>query len=244
MESQRFDLRLDEWGIPLMEVRQYQDALSVATHGKIVVVTAPDGKSLSKPFLRIQETYEGRKYKGIQVSMNRFKKWYKSRHQDTAFTYYKDWLGFNFPGQAVVNFLNIYKANTNDAEKVLIAKLDFSKLEQQYVIGILQGDSETLLHEMCHALFYLDSDYRAQVLNYLNKMQYLDELKEIFSKTDYHNSVWLDEIHAHLISGIADIEVKGKRAVTDIEKFDQIVADLKKIFNEHVQKYPEIVALI
>lgn len=223
-------------------LESYED-LKAITHGKVVVVTASSHKTLSKPFLRIQENYEGRKFKGTFVSMNRFKQWYKARRKDTSFTYYDDWVGFNFPGKAVTEFLELYKGTENEAEKALLALLDLSKVGSQYIIGIMEGDSGTLIHEMAHALFSLDSGYKTEVTQYLNEIQYLDELTAIFSKTDYHNSVWLDEMQAYLVGGIGDLEVKGK-PISDIQRFDVIVADVKKIFNLHVKKYPEIVALI
>lgn len=223
-------------------MEEYED-LQVVSHGKVVVVTATTHKSLSKPFLRIQENYEGRKYKGTFVSMNRFKSWYKQRRKDNRFTYYDDWLGFNFPGQAVLDFLHLYAGKENEAEKALLSQLDLEKIGSQYVIGILAGDSGTLLHEMAHALFTLDSGYRTQVTDYLQKMKYLDELNIVFSKTDYHSSVWLDEMQAYLIAGIGDLELHGK-PLDDLDRFDEIVKNIKDIFDSHVKKYPEIVALI
>jgi hypothetical protein len=241
-------VQTNEWGIPLMEtdLQTFQDALRVSSHGKVVVITADSHKHLSKPFLRIQENYEGRKYKGTYVSMAQFKKWYKARRQDSSFTYYDDWLGFNFPGSAVLEFMHLYRGKENDAEKALMSKLDMKQVSQQYIIGTLAGDVGTLLHEMAHALFYLDASYKSEILAYLNKMDHLDQyidLKSIFGKSDYHSSVWLDEMQAYLIAGIGDLEVHGK-PVTDIQKFDEMVRNLKHIFDTHVTKYPEIVALI
>ena len=237
-------LELDEWGIPIMEdQKDYEEKLRAVTHGKVVVVTAPDGKTLSKPFLRIQENYEGRKYKGKFVSMSRFKKWYKHHHRSTGFTYYEDWLGFNFPGKAVLEFLDLYGGHENDAEKALISKFDLGKLPGQYVIGILEGDHGTLLHEMAHALFYLDSEYQEAAVSYLQKMEHLKELEDAFAKSDYHNSVWLDEMQAYLIANIGDLDVRGK-PLDDLKRFDQIVMDLKSLFAQHVSKYPEVKALI
>jgi len=183
-------LKMDQFGVPLLE------DLDVKPQGRIVLIQAPDAKSLSKPVLRIQENYEGRKYKSKSVSMRQFKKWYKARRKDTQFTYYEDWLGFNFPGQAVLDFIELFKNKLNEAEKELIYSLDLNTNGNKYVIAVLQGDSETLLHEMAHALFYLDSSYKSKVTEYLGKIQYIGELASIFSKTDYHSSVWIDEMQA------------------------------------------------
>lgn len=230
-------LNIDWYGVPLLE----DLALKVKPEGRIVLIQAGNAKDLSKPVLRIQENYEGRKYKSKSVSMRQFKKWYKARRKDTQFTYYEDWLGFNFPGQAVLDFLELYKDKMNEAEKEFISKLDLTKIASQYVIAVLEGDSDTLLHEMAHALFYLDSGYKAKVTEYLNKMQYIGELSSIFSKTDYHSSVWIDEMQAYLIAGIGELEVKGKPAYDDVSKFDQIVKDLKALFDSYAQNYPEVV---
>ncbi|WP_213030935.1 hypothetical protein, partial [Acinetobacter baumannii] len=74
----------------------------------------------------------------------------------------QDWSGFNVPSTAFAPFYAGAFDPLTHKERRLLAL--FAGLKGRfYVIGIYEGRGSTLTHELAHALFFTDSDYRKGV---------------------------------------------------------------------------------
>jgi len=157
---------------------------------------------MCKTLLRFQEHYESPKFRNKIFTLNEFKEWYPKSKGTKKFTYYTDWNGFNFPSHILNPFYSGKFKSLSAAEKRIL-KTFKDKDGKFYVIGTAKGgDIATRQHEIAHALFYLDKQYKADVtsvVNLLSKKDYekfTDELKYL----GYTKQVYVDEIHAYLLS--------------------------------------------
>lgn len=183
---------------------------------------------LAKSFLRFQEFYENPFFKGKSFTLEDFTQWYLKTN--STFDYYEKWDGFNMPSSSLNDFLK--KNKLNQYERDIITHLDLST--DFYLIGnVLGGDSETLNHEICHALFYQIKDYRIEVLEYLDKIKdtktFLGIKKYILSNP-YDESVLLDEVNAYLCE-TSDFLINDIKLSIDMK----IVNDLKNIKNKYIK---------
>lgn len=151
-------------------------------------------EDLALSFLRFQEHYESPRFRGSTFSLEEFKKWYATEHG--SFSYVDDWSGFNVPSFVFDSFKRGDFDPLSDREKKLIAA--FSDESQPfYVIGTNEG-SDALEHEICHALYYIDPQYRKAAEKVVN--DHINQLTPIFTKMadmGYHESVHVDEVHAY-----------------------------------------------
>jgi len=169
---------------------------------------------MAKTFLRFQEHYESPEFKGKVFTVDEFKAWYTPYMKKKRFTYYSDWEGFNVPSYIFKTFLNGNFDPLSDREKALLAELPNTD-EPFYVIGTLDGDNESMKHELAHAMYYTDENYKKGVQNILlDWSKQLIPLYKYFNENCYDVTVYADEANAYLI---ADYEVLIDDEV-DVEK--------------------------
>ena len=132
-------------------------------------------------------------------TLDQFKKRY-SPHG--PFTYYDDWHGFNVPGGVVESFFETFPDLTADEEMLRGAVVGFDKF---YLIGSHEGDDieDALDHELVHATYYLDEDYR-HAANRLVEMFKGDapltygKFYHLLKSWGYDDSTMVDEVNAYL----------------------------------------------
>jgi len=180
--------------------------------------------------LRCQETYESPKFHGKDFTLVEYMDWYSKTYGNGVFTYAKDWSGFNFPGQILldcyfkkkVKDLNLYDDIVREIylkhihQKVSVGN-DFYKF---YVIAAVGSDKKSAFnHEMAHAFFYLDSKYRKKMKELVKKMKKLDynHIHSALVKYGYAEKVMVDEMQAFLSTGISPIQ-----GAADIDKSEFI----------------------
>jgi hypothetical protein len=81
---------------------------------------------------------------------------------------------------------------------------EIAKDENFYVIGIPALTNEsTNVHEIAHALYYLDAEYKQEATAIINKMgaKALEGFTERLRCQGYDDSVMEDEIQAYILSG-------------------------------------------
>lgn len=104
-------------------------------------------------------------------------------------------IGFNFP----------CKILQRDTEPVLTYLANKNRCE--YVIAHMEGDEETQRHELSHARYFFDEDYRRQVNDSWKRLQETNpskyrEIVRNFQRSNYQDSVFVDEFAAfypHLV---------------------------------------------
>lgn len=176
----------------------------------IVILEFDDRKDLTETFMRIQEYYEGRAMKGrLDLTHAEVRSFYERNGGD-----YVDYsTGFNVPGGAIREFLwpdipegviplHPIQAIRRDASiyETLLAR-EFKP--NSYYIGVLKGQQLVLEHELSHALYYTDAEYRRccreAVTNEAPLGAVLDPIYNAFEAYGYHSSVVEDEFIAYTL---------------------------------------------
>lgn len=161
-------------------------------------------------FVRIQEFYESpcTAFRSKYFSLEEYMTWYAKKYGSGVFTYPDDWDGFNVPSHILGKFLRMFRDLRPWEQEVFaalktldidIAHIDCDKREF-YVIGTTLGDKViNFQHELCHGLFYMNSDYRREVEKIVGKCK-LQKFRKRLLQLGYVKSVINDEIQAYLIT--------------------------------------------
>ncbi len=119
----------------------------------VIHLEFPSQEIMAATFLRPQEYYESPRFRGSIFSLEEFKKWYIS--EKGAFTYEKDWPGFNIPSYILKPFYEGKFDPLSEGEKEFL-DIFRGKAEPFYIIGTSkENPPEYMDHELAHALFEL-----------------------------------------------------------------------------------------
>lgn len=171
-------------------------------------------------FLRFQEHYESPRFRGKVFTWLEYITWYMETYG--AFTYPQDWNGFNFPGCVLTPFRKGRFNPLTDREKALLGALKNVK-PKDYVIGTREEEKDTIDHELAHALWYTNRDYREEVFRVLDGGKY-DRQYKVMLRQGYDHSVLTDELQAYAISGGEEAPSISRRQ------------KIRKIFQTYIQK--------
>jgi hypothetical protein len=152
---------------------------------------------LARAFMRFQEHYESPRFSCAVFTRKEFTSWYNKR---SSSAYYRDWAGFNFPGWVLNRFIDGSFTGLTKNEKKIVSYCKRIK-GRFYVIGSTPRDSETLRHELAHALYCLSAEYRMNVLKIFadTKSNIPALFRKKLLKMGYSEQVILDEFQAYLI---------------------------------------------
>jgi len=164
---------------------------------KIFILQFKTQKDMAETFLRFQEHYESPEFKGRIFTNEEFAKWYKKIKG--KFTYYEDWDGFNIPISALKPFKNGKFNPLTPNEKKLLSLFKRVKGDE-YIISFHGGGHHLIGHELAHALFYTNKEYKNKILKILKKYDLKEIKKELLSMGGYEKNVLEDEIQAYTIS--------------------------------------------
>ena len=180
---------------------------------------------LAATFLRLQEHYESPRFSRRVFSLEEFMDWYAAEYG--AFTYYDDWAGFNVPSSAFAAFYQGKFDPLLEKEKRLLRL--FEKVRGRfYVIGIYE--SGDLTHELAHALYFTDADYRHAVQRAMHGYDTSALAKEI-AEAGYAKHVIPDEVHAYLIAPSGKLGGRS-RALRPLRN------KLRALFRRHSARLP------
>jgi hypothetical protein len=182
------------------------------------LVTFPGQHQMASTFLRFSEHNESPKFRGSVFTHEEFLAWYASVQPATSYVDY--WDGFNVPARALEPFrAGRFDPLTEDERKLLDLLADVPP--ESYVIGAIEGDRETIIHEVVHGLFALDAAYRAEALAALETID-LTALKACLqSKDGYHEDVLDDEVIAHALTGwgfLEDVTPEAHQALETVRE--------------------------
>lgn len=193
----------------------------------IYIIESSSRQVLADTFMRFQEYYESPEFKGKVFSVDEFAHWYAQQYG--AFTYSRDWYGFNVPSEVLEPFRNGQFDPLTTREKTL---LDACRNTEGnfYVLGVTPNAeyfAETVKHEFVHGAFYSNENYRKDVAECL-KGHRIFSIKKGLSKMGYHADVHADEANAYILvepETISDIATER-----DTKKLRE---RLNKIFVKH-----------
>ena len=164
----------------------------------IYLIESSSRQVLAETFMRFQEYYESPEFKGRIFSVEEFTHWYARRFG--AFTYSRDWYGFNIPSKVLEPFrLGEFEPLTIMEQKLL----DICKNAQGnfYLIGATPNAeyfTETVKHEFVHGAFYVNGSYRDEVISCIREHK-IKTINNALHKMGYHPDVFEDEANAYVL---------------------------------------------
>lgn len=164
----------------------------------IYLIEAQNRQILAETFMRFQEYYESPEFKGKVFTVEEFAHWYASKYG--AWTYSKDWYGFNIPSKVLEPFRSgQFDPLTAHEQKLLEVCRNASG--NFYVIGVTPGAdyfTETVKHEFVHGAFHVNQNYRKEVVACLEGHR-IKIITNALNKMGYHNDVHADEANAYVL---------------------------------------------
>ena len=211
---------------------------------KIFLVTIDNPYDLAMTFCRVQEFYESpfKEIKGKTFKKALFQRLYSLKYGDGVFTYPHDWIGFNVPCTVI---WDCYNASDNyddfdlydDTFIDIWDEIESSILneglyadEKFYVIGTGSNNKETIDHELCHAFYFLNKDYKKQAdeITATIPKDMFDFLKNQLLDRGYCSKVVRDEIQAYLTT---DVKTIANSKI--LNKLKKQIKQYKELFNKY-----------
>jgi len=180
---------------------------------------------LTSTFLRVQEHYESPKFHGRIFTLEQYMDWYAAKRG--KFSYYEDWAGFNVPSTAFQAFYEGKFDPLSEKEQQLLG-LFRGMRERFYVIGVYDaGEKHSLTHELAHALYFIDEEYRRAVQQALSRYNTRALARKI-ARAGYAQHVIRDEIQAYIVEPSG--ELGPSRALKPLQR------ELRALFRKHARK--------
>jgi hypothetical protein len=174
----------------------------------IFAVVVPDNYDRCMLFLRISEYYESPNYEFREMNFNIWE--FIKQYNNGSFTYTKDWSGFNVPLKVARECMSheLQWSTPYDLHMAKILTHINYKLKDGYIIGVDSLDSETMRHEICHALYYLNDEYKDKVKKLISDINPHDffKMRDNLISIGYSSEVITDEIQAYLVASHTDEE--------------------------------------
>jgi hypothetical protein len=200
---------------------------------------------LAMHFLRFQEYYESPKFYRRFFTLVEYMDWYAKGIGQGAFTYPRDWAGFNVPSRCLLPFLeDPGKAcpDLNEYDQLMLGLIEAVVVREEghpfYFIGTFGGGNVNKdggkdaveEHEIAHALYTVNAKYRKKVKNLLKKMNQnqLAGAKETLTEMGYHRSTQLDEVHAYCATGLCKA-LEGVVSNKQMRPFQKLFQEYKKL---------------
>ena len=194
----------------------------------IFAIIVKDKYDRAMLFCRVQEYYESPspKFRGKQFSIWDYMKWYDKKN-GCGFSYGADWSGFNIPiwvAKECYNHLNKLETPYDKVMDGIVQKLNSHYTG--YMIGAGNTRDETFRHEVCHALYHTDKNYKKQMDNLTEGLpkKYYDVFKKNLIEMGYASKVIKDEIQAYLQYGYSEnqfgkgVDLRIRKEYSDIYK--------------------------
>lgn len=195
----------------------------------VFAVIVKDKYDRAMLFCRAQEYYESPspKFRGKNFSIWGYMKWYHNQNGN-GFSYGNDWSGFNIPLKTIRECYNKLTKPENPYDKVMdqiLAKLR-SVSNDGYIIAAKDARGETFKHEVCHALYHTNKNYKKQMDAFTKGLpqKYYNVLKNNLLEMGYAQKVIDDEIQAYLQYGYddenfgKDVDIKVRKEYSGIYK--------------------------
>lgn len=202
----------------------------------MIMLEFPNTKELCMTMGRAQEYYESghahlrNKVFTLEEFIDTF------TDENGVVSYYSDWSGFNIPGDKLQEFDSRFCDWTKRELKLLKLIDKHTKgMDKFYVIAAKEGDVQTMDHEIAHAMFYLDDDYRKAASKLVAVMDptMRQKMEKIFLEWGYARQVWVDELNAYMATSPA-LYMRKKFGLTKTAKHMRPFIDL---FETHSAKW-------
>ena len=185
----------------------------------IYCVAVEDAYDRAMLFARYQEFYES-PVKGIRnkfFTLEGLMKRYRDHYKKETFTYPEDWAGYNIPSNVLWKAYDTFYKDRNEYDKIMSDiiyfcenyPLQFDKPRTKwYLIGTDNFSSDLMAHELAHALYYTNPEYKKSCQKLILKIKKRDyeKLWKTLVKIGYLDKKVIidDEILAFMSTGLYD----------------------------------------
>jgi hypothetical protein len=192
-------------------------------------------KEMGLTFFRMAEFYESpydtifRKTFSIEDFLDAY------TEDDGYFPFIADWPAFNIPGKYVNEFYENF--DLTKREKSLLRSI-YQNIGDKpfYLISNLKHDTESFDHELCHALYYTNEEYKRQVLELLAPMNTAQRewLETKLLSMGYPENPWImeDELNAYLATSSRETWESEEYFDTDYERVEELVKPFVQAFQD------------
>ncbi len=108
-------------------------------------------------------------------------------------------VGHNFAFVDFMKYISSTKYNTNETKEILTLLRTHNV---KYIIAFIVGDVQTKKHELQHAKFYIDDEYRQHIYKLWNNMdkKIQNHIVSFLKRLGYSNEVIIDEFQAYYMT--------------------------------------------
>lgn len=174
---------------------------------KIVLLEFPTYKEMNLTLFRIAEFSESNtKLRGKYFTADEF----IEQHTDakgawkklgaSGQTYFEFWDGYNIPAST----LSAFWKKSGDISKRELGVFDATVIlsKKGYIIATRKGDVNILKHELAHAYFFDNAEYKAKSSRIVSRLPKAskEKMRKHLNAIGYDKSVHLDEMQAYLVS--------------------------------------------
>lgn len=179
----------------------------------VFAIIVPNQKSRAMLFIRAQEYYESpnKKYRGKIFDVEKYLEWYNcSKYAGircSSRAYVNDWPGFNMPYDVasrcydkLLKRPDLMTPYDTEFYKILRYISHHKSPGKAYIIGTNSLHSPTTFHEMRHALYYMDIDYRKHTQRLLRMIpsKIYSKYKRNLKDMGYDDNVIDDELQTYI----------------------------------------------
>jgi hypothetical protein len=161
-----------------------------------VWISADSQKELGETFIRFQEYYESpsNKFRNKIFTLGDIKSFYSKKYG--ADLYSEIWIGFNFPSCVLSPFKDGLFDPLTPQETELLTLLKY-RVDDFYIIGA--QNNSTLRHELSHAMYGYDENYRNEIDDLIKKHRKgFAKVSNYILTKGYAKTVLNDEIQAYI----------------------------------------------
>lgn len=193
---------------------------------KVYALEIPSGFDLAMTFLRFQEYYESgsTKFRGKDFDIWDYIKWYSTERPGATgqFSYVIDWAGFNLPIKTIEECMDRQTSTPTPYDEFMdeILHKIYNKFgasaEDSYLIGVPSVSSNYFEHELSHALWYTNPEYKAEMEGLVKgtDSELVEEAYAKLQKMGYAKKVLKDEFVAYMSTGDHDRLIRSKDVTT------------------------------
>ena len=197
----------------------------------IYLVSCKTQRHLAHTFMRFQEHYESPnpEFRKRPFSRREYIAWYRKKFGQ--FSYYSDWSGFNIPGYILKPFMQLEFKHITVDEGWVLTYFGKKDLDKVYIIGVSEDNGqEALDHEMAHAFFHLNQEYREKVTKALESSLgpiLKRKLRSFLLRNNYCEEVVIDEMNAYIMFDRETLDKHGIHVPRSIVKrLDRLFKDV------------------
>lgn len=210
----------------------------------IYSVVIPDAYERCMLFMRAQEYYETplKEFNGKTFDLFEFMNAYRKKFgSKVTCDYTKHWAGFNVPSESIEKcykqlcqmdnqkYMTVY-----DWEMLVILKAirQHQPKGKFYLIGVDSERSGIMKHELAHAFYYTNMDYKAEMMSAIVTNMTEDcrnKFNHALKLLGYEEKVYMDETQAFLSTGLHVTMNRVPRVKTLSKIFSKIY---KQYYNE------------